>query len=252
MYGDFAAVYDRLMREVDYAAWAEHYRELLEARGVPEGAAVLEAACGTGSLTIPLARHYALIPSDRSEEMLSRAALKARDAGLTLPFVRQDMRKLAVHRKARALVCGCDGVNYLLTAADLRQFLASAREALAPGGVIAFDISSFHKLSRVLGDNTLGLREEDICYLWRNAWLPRAHRLSMQLSIFVREREVCWRLIEETQTQRAWRQEEITRALTEAGFRQIACYGEMTLDRPARQAQRLHFAAVKPLEGNED
>ena len=245
MYGDFAAVYDRLMEDVDYAAWAAHYRDLLSRRGVPDGALVLEAACGTGSLTIPLARHYQVQPSDLSPEMLSVAAKKAREAGLILSFVRQDMRALSAHRPAQGLICGCDGVNYLLSKADLRRFLQSARQALAPGGVLAFDISSFYKLSQVLGNNTHGLREEDICYLWQNAWQPGSRKLSMALSIFVRRDEDNWRMIEEIQTQRAWRQEEVEAALQEAGFADIVCFGDMSLKKPAKQAHRLHFAATR-------
>ncbi len=245
MYGDFAAVYDRLMGEVDYAAWAAHYHQLLSQRGVAEGALVLEAACGTGSLTIPLARHYQIQPSDLSQEMLSVAARKAREAGLSLPFARQDMRRLFAHRPAQAIICGCDGVNYLMGKADLRRFLDSAREALAPGGVLAFDMSSYYKLSQVLGNNTHGLREEDICYLWRNAWLPGSRKLSMALSIFVRQDEENWHLIEETQTQRAWQQDEVEEALQEAGFSAITCLGDMSMKKPAKQAQRLHFAAIR-------
>ncbi len=249
MYGEFAAVYDRLTQEVDYPAWAAHYQGMLAQRGVAAGSRVLEAACGTGNLTIHLARHYQLLPGDQSPEMLSVAALKARNAGLTLPFVRQDMRNLSAHRPAQAVVCGCDGVNYLLTKADLRRFLKSAWEVLAPGGVIAFDISSFHKLSQVLGHNTLGMKEEDICYLWRNAWQAGSRRLSMALSIFVKTPDGLWRLIEETQTQRAWLQEEVEEALEEAGFESAACYGDMTLGQPAKNARRLHFCATKPQEG---
>lgn len=245
MYGDFAAVYDRLMREVDYPAWADYYSGLLAARGVPEGALVMEAACGTGSLTIPLAGRYRMLPSDQSDQMLSRAALKAREAGLSLPFVKQDMRNLSAHRPAQALICGCDGVNYLLTLQDLRRFLMSARSALAPGGVLAFDISSRDKLSRVLGNNTLGLKEADICYLWQNAWQGGSGRLSMALTLFLRQGDESWRMIEENQTQRAWRREEIEQALQETGFSDIACYGGLTLKKPVKQAQRLHFAATR-------
>ena len=47
MYADFA-VYDRLMQDVDYAAWAAFYMALLDSLGVSPGAAVAECACGTG------------------------------------------------------------------------------------------------------------------------------------------------------------------------------------------------------------
>lgn len=245
MYGDFASVYDRLMGDVDYPVWGEYYHGLLNSRGVPEGALVMEAACGTGSLTLELAKRYQLLPSDQSEEMLGIAVAKARAQGHILPFVCQDMRELSAHRPAQALVAGCDGVNYLLSLKDLRRFLNSAHQALAPGGAIAFDISSHDKLSRVLGNNTLGIREEDICCLWQNAWQPASRRVSMALTIFTRQADMTWRMMEEHQAQRAWRQEEITKALTEAGFGDIACHGEMTLKKPAKNAQRLHFVATK-------
>ena len=35
MYTAFASVYDTLMDTVDYDAWAEHYRRLMDANGVP-------------------------------------------------------------------------------------------------------------------------------------------------------------------------------------------------------------------------
>ena len=48
MYTAFASVYDRLMADVDYLAWARFYHELMERYGVPRGK-VCECACGTGS-----------------------------------------------------------------------------------------------------------------------------------------------------------------------------------------------------------
>ena len=51
MYTAFASVYDRLMADVDYLAWARFYHELMERYGVPRGK-VCECACGTGSITI--------------------------------------------------------------------------------------------------------------------------------------------------------------------------------------------------------
>lgn len=35
MYTAFASVYDRLMADVDYLAWARFYHELMERYGVP-------------------------------------------------------------------------------------------------------------------------------------------------------------------------------------------------------------------------
>ena len=136
MYTAFASVYDRLMADVDYTGWARFYHTLMEKYGVARGRAC-ECACGTGSLTLPLRRAgLQMTGVDLSEEMLARAMEKARAAGLMIPFVRQDMCALALPRPVDALVCGCDGVNYLLDDDRLRAFFTRARESLKPGGAL--------------------------------------------------------------------------------------------------------------------
>ncbi len=250
MYGSFASVYDRLMADVDYDAWSAFYREMLASSGVPDGGTVLEAACGTGSMTVRLGKHYSLLPGDLSQEMLSRAALKAREHGLTLPFLRQDMRQLRVHRPVDAVVTACDGVNYLLKKEDLKRFLRSAFTVLRPGGALLFDVSSAYKLREVLGNTPRMLREEDVCYFWENRWSERYQRLAMRLSIFLGRPDGAWELIEEEQAQRAWGEEEILQALKEEGFERIRCYGARNMAPPRRGEERLHFAAKKPKDGN--
>ncbi|NLX83390.1 MAG: class I SAM-dependent methyltransferase [Clostridiales bacterium] len=245
MYADFAYVYDRLMAQVDYDAWAAHYKRLLLLNGVHENATVLETACGTGNLTIRLAQDFHVLPSDLSEEMLSIAAAKAKSAGLSLTFLRQDMRSLQTHRPVDAVLCGCDGVNYLPDTASLYAFLRSAHAALKPGGVLAFDVSSYDKLSRVLGETPQILREEDICYIWENAFDSDSSLLQLSLTIFVKDQDGRYQRIEEEQIQRAYTQEELRIALGETGFRDIQCFGNYTMKKPANNAQRLHVTALK-------
>ncbi|HSK69192.1 MAG TPA: class I SAM-dependent methyltransferase [Candidatus Limnocylindria bacterium] len=246
MYGTFAQVYDRLMRDVDYDAWAAHYRRLLAMAGVGDGARVVEAACGTGNLTVRLARHYEVSPRDLSGEMLSVAMGKARAAGLSLAFVREDMRAISAPRPADAVVCGCDAVNYLLSKGDLERFARSARAALRPGGALAFDVSSMAKLSGTLGNTTQFLTEDDVCYIWQNWWDARGRKLRMQVSAFAKRPDGCWDRVDEEQVQRAWEAEEIADALRAQGFARVRAFGGFGLRPPGANAQRLHFLAVRP------
>ncbi len=250
MYGAFARVYDRLMADVDYDSWADFYHGILSASGVPERGSVLEAACGTGSMTVRLARHYRVLPGDLSGEMLTRAAEKARGQGLDLDFLCQDMRCFKAHRPVDAVLSACDGVNYLLGERDLGRFLRSAYSILKPGGTIAFDISSAHKLMKVLGDRPRIHKEQDICYFWDNRWNGRSRRLLMQLSIFIRRDDGAWDLIEETQTQRAWEKEAIIKALAAEGFASIRCISGRDFAPSAQRGRRLHFYAQKPKDVN--
>ena len=105
MYTDFAAVYDRLMQDVDYDAWAGYYAALMQKNGVPQGGTVCECACGTGSLTIRLqSAGYRMTGIDLSREMLSIAQQKARGKGQMIPFVQQDMTSLRLHKRQDAVL----------------------------------------------------------------------------------------------------------------------------------------------------
>ncbi len=245
MYSDFALVYDQLMKEVDYDAWGEHYHALLERYGVKDGALVMETACGTGNLTLRLARRYQVLPSDLSPEMLTIAAGKAKSSGLNLTFLQQDMQKLSAHKKADAIICACDGVNYLLSKDALSAFFDSAYKALKPGGVLAFDVSTVDKLRRVLGSAPQVHKERDICYIWENAWQEKESRLHLSLSLFVRQKEGSYRRIDEEQVQRGWMEEELISALLKAGFTKPRAYGNFTFQKPRANSQRMHLVAQK-------
>lgn len=132
MYTGFAEIYDELMTDVDYDAWADFYCKMMEGFGI-RGGKLAECACGTGGLTLPLFRHgFHVTGVDLSQDMLWRAAQKARAQGMAIPFVRQDMRQLRLHRPMDAVLATCDGVNYLLDDVDVLEFFSSAYQALRP------------------------------------------------------------------------------------------------------------------------
>lgn len=245
MYQEFALVYDRLMDLVDYSAWSSHYQQLLADHGVGPGAQVLEAACGTGSLSVHFAKHYQLTAGDVSQEMLSLAVAKAKTKGLNIPFLLQDMRKLRVHRLQDAIIAGCDAVNYLLTPQDLRRFLTSANKALKPSGVLAFDLSTLYKLQHILGDKPQIRQEEDICYLWENVWQTQGKKLYLNLVIFARQRENQWKRINEKQIQRAWTVPQLRKELQAHGFGQVFFYSEYSKALHRKKDQRMHVVAIK-------
>ena len=246
MYQDFARVYDRLMADVDYEGWASHYQRLLALYGIHPGARVCECACGTGSLTAPLARHFSMTGVDISQEMLSVAADKLRAQGLQLPLIRQDMQQLRLHRLQDAILCTCDGVNYLSSPQALPRFLESAHTALRPGGALCFDVSSLYKLSQILGDKTQVNTQGDCHYIWYNSWQQAQRLLHLRLYLYVKGADGRYEHFVEEQLQRGYSAGELREALTEAGFEDIRLYGDMSLSPPRDDAQRLHLCARKP------
>ena len=247
MYTAFAHVYDSLMDSVDYAAWAAHYRALMALCGVPEKGRLVECACGTGNLTIPLRQSGLQITGmDLSEDMLAVAMDKARKAGLTIPFVRQDMRALAVPRRVDCVLSTCDGVNYLTSPDQVRAFFQAAYAALRPGGALIFDVSTPEKLTKTLGNQTLFSDDEQISYIWRNHFDEKTACVTLALSVFAKRPDGAYDRLEERQVQRAHSRAELRAWLKEAGFSQIRFFGRLRMTPPRPGDDRWHVAAVKP------
>lgn len=248
MYTAFASVYDELMADVDYPAWAAFYQTLLTLYGLREGK-ICECACGTGGLTLPLWKlGYQMIGADASEEMLFEASQKARKAGAMIPFVKQDMRALRLHRPMDAVLCTCDGVNYLPTQGDVLAFFSAAWQAIRPGGALVFDISTPYKLQQVLGDNFVGDESAQIAYLWKNTYHPENISVDMALSIFLRQEGETYARICEQQTQYGYPLEALEALLAQAGFADVRVFGDGTFAPPSPVELRWHIAARKPAQ----
>ena len=245
-YGRFAAVYDSLMRSVDYDAWAEYIVSILAEHNVHPGDSILDCACGTGELSIRLSkRGFFVTGIDRSEEMLGIAQKKARLAGQKIPFVCQDMRALALHKPVSAVVCACDGVNYLLSKKDVSSFFSSVHAALKPSGALLFDVSSAYKLECVLGGQTYGEDTSDCAYLWQNAFDPESRLIEMNLSFFVPDGAGKYSRFTERHVQRAHTTEELLEALGKAGYSNCRAYEAFSKNEPNAASERIQFSAVR-------
>lgn len=103
------------------------------------GGSVLELGCGTGRVTIPLARHGIDITGlDIVPGMLALARSKAR--GLPVQWVEADVRDFHLGRQF-SLICAPGAVfEHLLEREDQEAVLACVREHLAPGGLFVISI----------------------------------------------------------------------------------------------------------------
>ena len=247
MYTAFASVYDRLMADVDYPGWAEFYRALLGRAGISQGK-VCECACGTGSLTVLLAAMgYQMTGVDISADMLFEASQKARRQGAMIPFVKQDMRQLRLHRQMDAVLCTNDGVNYLENPEELADFFRAAYLSLRPGGALVFDISTPHKLEHVLGDNFMCDETAEVAYLWRNRFSKRRQMVELDLSIFSRQKDGSYQRIEEHQKQYVHTWTRLKDLLQTAGFVDLTLLGDRAMREPTLEENRWHIVALKPV-----
>lgn len=103
--------------------------------------AVLELACGTGQLTIPIALGgYPTVGLDRSAAMLTVAKGRALTASASVAFVQGDMRDFALGRDFELIFVARNSLLHLRSTADLLAAFAAVRRHLAPTGIFAFDI----------------------------------------------------------------------------------------------------------------
>lgn len=241
MYNRFAEVYDRLMDDFDYPAWADYYLRLLKKAGCTPKT-MCECGCGTGSMTLEFARRGLKITGvDLSGEMLAEAQKKARAAGLMVPFVQEDMTALTLPRRVDAIVACCDGVNYLTDMDQVKAFFRAARQWLKPGGALAFDVSTERKLLEQMGDAFFGEDRDEVTYLWQNRREGRLVR--MELTFFLRREDGLYERFDEEQVQRAHTIPELTGALAECGFSQASVFGGQTFDAPSAGDLRVHIVA---------
>jgi SAM-dependent methyltransferase len=106
-----------------------------------QAGAVLELACGTGQLTIPVATlGLATVGLDQSGAMLSVAKKRAAAANASVVFVQGDMRDFALGRAFNLIFVARNSLLHLLSTADLLAALTAVRRHLTPDGVFAFDI----------------------------------------------------------------------------------------------------------------
>jgi SAM-dependent methyltransferase len=130
---------------------------------------VLDIACGTGRLTLPIARAgIDTMGLDVSRPMLEQARRKAAAEGLKIEWIEQDCRKMNLPRKVGLAFMATNALQHLLDRESVLAFLQSARRLLQPGGTLILDVFNpdltrldrppghrhFHKnISSATGDN---------------------------------------------------------------------------------------------------
>jgi SAM-dependent methyltransferase len=136
LYSD-AALYDL----VHLGPWKGELEFYLRAAGGERDRRVLELACGTGRLTIPLAeRGLDMTGLDLSPAMLERARAKADQAGVEARFIQGDMRAFDLAQRFDLIFIPINSICHLLSRPDVEACLGCVRAHLAPAGRLVIDV----------------------------------------------------------------------------------------------------------------
>ncbi len=244
-YEALAASYDGLTRDIPYEKYLRFFKTLLRRHGVT-ATTVLDLACGTGSLSVLLAKHgYEVLGVDRSEEMLTVAAEKAMELEENQPFfVAQPMQRLKIPEPVDACVCALDSINYVTKPQDVQKAFRRVYESLRPGGLFVFDINTPYKLESLDGQVFLDETEDSYC-VWRAVYDKRHSLCRYGMDLFQQANDGLWERSFEEHVERAYTPAELSQWLTDAGFAQVERFANLRLEAPEVDELRIFFAAKK-------
>ncbi|HEX2254179.1 MAG TPA: class I SAM-dependent methyltransferase [Thermoanaerobaculia bacterium] len=129
--------YDALGRAEDVPFYVELAREA--------GGTVLEMGCGSGRVTLPVARAgIEVVAVDASSAMLGRlrAHLAAESSAVArrVEVVAGDIRSLDLGRRFPLVIAPFRVVQHLVSRSDQRAWLRAVARHLEPGGELVFDV----------------------------------------------------------------------------------------------------------------
>jgi len=131
---DYPELYDALL---PVGAEVPFYVDLAR----QQAGSVLELACGTGQLTVPIALEgFPTVGLDSSNSMLDVAKKRASAAGAPVEFLQGDMRGFALGREFNLIIVARNSLLHLLSTEDQLAALTAVRRHLTRDGVFAFDI----------------------------------------------------------------------------------------------------------------
>lgn len=250
-YGAIARVYDKLNSEIDYSTWADFVEQCFK-RFLPQKPhLVLDLACGTGSMTLELAkRGYDMIGVDGSADMLSVAYSRSESTSGIL-YLMQDMRSFELYGTVGAAICCLDSINYLLSQNDLIKTFSLVHNYLDPDGIFLFDVNTPYKFENIYADNAYVLEDETeydgefsaVYCGWQNRFSADTKICDFYLTLFEEAEDGSYSRSDEHQRERCFTHGELTEALTLCGFEVLGTFADYNFKSPVADTERWYIAA---------
>ncbi len=240
-YGVFAQFYDSLTENVDYPAKAEYIRSLL-LKHKSDCSLVVDLACGTGNLSLELARMgFDMIAVDGSADMLMAASAKENPGVM---FLCQQMDELDLYGTVDAVVCTLDSVNHVTDPRVLQEAFRRVALFLEPDGVFVFDANTPYKHRCVLGDNVFVYDTDSVYCVWQNHLLED-DVIEISLDFFEPDEDGAYYRTGESFCERAYSRCDLEQMLARAGMEITGEFDDYTDAPPSEETQRVVYVCRK-------
>lgn len=244
IYDLLAPFYDAINAEIDYKKWADFIEKILnrECKSRPE--LVLDLGCGTGKMTLELARRgYDMTGIDYSPEMLDIARSLADEEGHDILWLCQDMREFELYGTVDAAVCCLDCINHLENEEDLDKCFKLVHNYLIPDGIFIFDINAKYKFENIYADNTFSMEEEGGVCIWENYYDFDSKLCDFYITLFKECSDGRYERYDEEQSERMYTLKEIKASLERCNLEFISAYGDLDFSEGSDDSERIYIVA---------
>lgn len=245
MYHILANVYDRL-QDINYDEFVDYYEAVFNKFGIkPE--LVLDIGCGTGNITLPMARRgYDMIGVDLSEEMLGIAMEKAKLEKKDILFLNQDMTEFELYGTVGAMVSALDSINYLTEEGQLESMLKLLHYYLDPGGIFIFDINTEYKFKNILDGQAFVYDQDGVYCVWNNDYDREEKLCYFDLNFFLKNPNGTYKRFDEYQQERSYSIDEIEKIIKNCNLELLGVYDNLSFNPPKDNSERLFFVVKRP------
>lgn len=200
-------------------------------------------------------------------------------------YLNQDMREFELFGTVAAIVCICDGMNYLTTEEDLLKVFQLANNYLNKDGVFIFDLNTEFKYKYLLADNVIAENREDCSFIWENYYNEDQKTNEYNMTIFVKqsedeeeelealveldekeelealeesdelevledEEEATFLRFRETHVQKAYSLDTIKCLIEKSGMEFVTAYDAFTKMAPREDSERIYVIAKEKYQNN--
>ena len=253
IYDLLAPFYDKFNGDINYSEWADFIEKIIAEHykcGNPE--LVLDLGCGTGSMTLELAkRGYDMTGIDYSAEMLDIARKRASDAGLSdkMLWLMQDMRSFELYGTVDVAVCCLDGINHLAERGDLDKTLKLVHNYLIPDGLFIFDVNGKYKFENIYSDRSYVMENEEAMCIWQNYYNAKSNLCDFYITLFREDNDGRYERYDELQRERMFTLRSIKSALSRNSLEFIGAWSDFDFKDVSDRSERIYVAARCKKEG---
>ena len=157
-------------------------------------------------------------------------------------FLDQDMTQFELYGTVDAIICLCDGMNYITHKSDLLKIFKIAKNYLNPNGLFIFDMKTQYNYEQI-STQTFAQTEENAAYIWEN-YYDKKRRLNEYAVTFFIEQNGSYKRFEEIHYQRAYSIEEITQLAAKSTLNTLKILDmdkPSTLKSPNKKTRRVCF-----------